>query len=84
MMLFTPVVRIPKPTWRRIAMLVNEISFMQNGEELEGLDLESTTEAFIQRIVDEYVHQYFEESTRTAAELVVRRQQQRQRRLLDF
>lgn len=83
-MIFSPVVTIPKPTWRRIEMLVGEIAYMQDGEEVTGLDLEHMTEKFIQRIVDEYARQYFEESTRTAAELVRTRRKERERRLLDY
>lgn len=83
-MFFKPVVTIEKPTWRRIEMLVNELSYMEDGEELQGLDLESATEKYIQNIVDEYARQYFEESTRAAAELVNSRRKARARKLLEY
>lgn len=73
-----PVVTINKPLWRRVRMLVGEISYMNDGEELSNLDLDHLSEKFIQRIVDEYIRQYFEESTRSAAEILSRRNQKEQ------
>ena len=83
-MIFSPVVTIPKPTWRRVQMLVSEIAYMQEEEEVSGLELDGLTEKFIQRIVDEYVRQYFEESTRAAATVVLKRRKAREDRLLGY
>jgi hypothetical protein len=83
-MIFDPVVTIPKPIWGRIEMLVKELAYMRNDDELNGFQLERSCEEFVRRIVDEYIRQYFEESTRAAAELVHKRRVLKERRELDY
>jgi hypothetical protein len=78
-MFFDPVVTISKPTWKRIEMLVEELAFMQGYGELNGFQRERQAEDFIRSIVDEYISQYFKESTRSAAELVHQRRKLRER-----
>lgn len=77
MAFWDPIVQFPSTTFRRVAMLVNEIEYMNTGEELTGLDLEHETENFIKNIVDEYIRQYFEESTRQVAQLTTRASRER-------
>ncbi|MFD1675592.1 hypothetical protein [Alicyclobacillus fodiniaquatilis] len=69
-MFFNPVVTIPKDTYRRVEMLVSEIARMQTGIELKGPDLDHECDLFIANVAEEYVRQYFEESTRSVAQFV--------------
>lgn len=71
-----PIVSINKSLWRRIEMIVCEVEYMQSGEELRGIELEEECQDFVRKIVDEYIRQYFEESTRSVAELLTRRIEQ--------
>lgn len=61
-------------------MLVEELAYMDD-ETLDGWALEARSEQFVQRIVDEYVRQYFEESTKGVAELLEREETPSKRQL---
>lgn len=69
---FDPVVTISKPTWRRLEMLVAEIAYLNGGTKLDGWTIEAEAEALVRGIVDQYVSDYFEESTHSVVQLITR------------
>ena len=71
------LVAVPKVTFRRIVMMVEEIAYLEEGEELQGDALRTLAERLAVSILDEYVRGHFHESTHAAAKMMVERHKQR-------
>ncbi|WDL96968.1 hypothetical protein [Alicyclobacillus sp. ALC3] len=71
-----PAVDVPRVTYRRLQMLVEEVSYLADGEGLASWELREQVEQLIGRILDEYVRQHFEESTKAAAQLLTARRRE--------
>lgn len=80
---FDPAISIPRVTYARLTMLVNEVSYLQEGEELTGFELRDTVDRFVGNILTEYVRQHFDESTKTAAEMIEQRRKRRRMELME-
>lgn len=72
----TPI-GVPRPTWRRLVMLVEEVSHIEYDEELGTDDIRKLAERLAVSVIDEYVKQHFRESTQEAAKRLVSRHKQR-------
>jgi|GEM_PF-4058805 len=77
---FDPTISVPRVTYARLRMLVNEVSYMEDGEELTGYDLSEAVDRFAANVLNEYIRQHFEESTKVAAILI---HEKRNRRKLE-
>lgn len=71
------VVGIPKVTFRRYVMLAEELYYLEYDEELSSSEAKEEAEKIILRVLDEYIRQHFEESTRLAVEMVVGKKKHR-------
>lgn len=74
-----PAISVPRVTYRRLAALAEEIEYLESGDELETWEQRDRVEELITNILDEYVRQHFEESTKTAAKMLNMRRIQRSR-----
>lgn len=68
-----PAVEVNRVTYRRLEMLAEEVLFLEYEEAMPSWERREQVDALIQRILDEYIRQHFEESTRTAAQLLTAR-----------
>lgn len=71
-----PAVDVPRVTYRRLQMLVEEVVYFERDDAIATWEIREQVEQLIGRILDEYVRQHFEESTRAAAELLTGRRRE--------
>ncbi|WDL97781.1 hypothetical protein [Alicyclobacillus sp. ALC3] len=71
-----PAVDVPRVTYRRLQMLVEEVMYFERENALASWELREQVEQLIGHILDEYVRQHFEESTKVAAQLLTARRRE--------
>jgi hypothetical protein len=64
------IISIPKVTFRRFCWLAEELYYLTYDEELSGSEARDEAEKIIINVLDEYVRQHFEESTKLAVNLL--------------
>ncbi len=64
------VISVPKVTFRRFVMLAAELYYLNYDKELSGSEAQEEAEKIILNVLDEYIRQHFEESTRFAVNLL--------------
>jgi hypothetical protein len=65
------IINVSRVTFRRFMMLAEEIYNLNYGMELSGFELKEVTEEIIQNVLDEYIRQHFEESTKSAVKMAM-------------
>ncbi|KPV42038.1 hypothetical protein [Alicyclobacillus ferrooxydans] len=73
------VIGVPRVTWKKIEDLVDEVYYMEQGDELESHERRDLAERLAVHILEEYVQQYFGESAKVAAEMFRQRRRERQK-----
>lgn len=68
-----PSVTVPRVTMRRLEMLVDEVTYLDTEVELQSWERHEQVQQLVTQILDEYVRQHFEESTRMVARLMTTR-----------
>lgn len=63
------IIAVPKVTFRKLEDLAEEIYFLESDEELDNRGRKELAEQLAQKVLNEYVTEYFGESTKAAAEM---------------
>jgi hypothetical protein len=66
------VISVPQVTFRRFCWLAEELYYLEYDEALSGRDAKEKAEEMMRYVLDEYVRQHFEESTRLVVNLLRR------------
>lgn len=74
------VISVPRVTFRKLEELVEEVVYMEAGDEMGSRDRKTMAEELAVNVLNQYVDQYFGEGARSAAEMFLNRK--RQQRLL--
>lgn len=61
-------------TFKRFCMIAEEVHYLNYDEELTDVECRNEAESMIQKVLDEYVRQHFEESTKNAIKLALDKQ----------
>lgn len=72
-----PIIAVPRITFKKLEELVEEVYFLETDEELDGRSRKELAEKLAQRVLNEYVVEYFGESTKVAAQMFRNRSQGR-------
>ncbi|QQE81533.1 hypothetical protein [Alicyclobacillus sp. SO9] len=67
------VVGVERIIYQRVRGMCEEVYYLEKGDYPERWELDEMTEKAIAKILDEYVRQHFEESTRVAAQMFIER-----------
>lgn len=71
--IFSPLLRVPPVVFRKFETLVEEVSYIEGGREVDNTERRILAEELMVRILNEYVDQHFRESARSAAEMFINR-----------
>jgi hypothetical protein len=63
------VISVPKVTFRKLEDLVEEVYYLEADEELDKHSRRDLAEQLAQRVLEQYVQEYFGEATKAAAEM---------------
>ncbi|MFB5191998.1 hypothetical protein [Alicyclobacillus fastidiosus] len=71
--IFSPILNVPRVTMKKFEDLVEEVTYIESGRELDGTQARVMAEQLMIRVLNEYVDQHFGESARSAAEMFINR-----------
>jgi hypothetical protein len=63
------VISVPKVTFRKLEDLVEEVYYLEADEELDKHSRRDLAEQLARHVLDQYVREYFGDSTKAAAEM---------------
>jgi hypothetical protein len=63
------VISVPKVTFRKLEDMVEELHYFDNDEELDSRGRKELAEQLAQKVLAEYVDEYFGESVKAAAQM---------------
>lgn len=75
------VIGVPRLTFKKLEDLVDEVYFLEADEEIDRSSRSEMAEKLAVRVLTDYVHEYFEESTKAAAQMFRNRRRERDRYL---
>jgi len=76
-----PIIEVPRVTFQKLEDLVEEVYFLEEDEELDSSSRKELAEKLAQRVLNEYVVEYFGASTKAAAVMFKNRRRERDRYL---
>lgn len=62
-------VHVPKATFRKLDDLVEEVYYLETDKELDGRGRKELAEKLAVRVIEQYLTEYFGESTKAAVEM---------------
>lgn len=69
------VISVPKVTFRKLEDLAEEVYYLETEEELDRRGRKELAEKLVQKVLAEYVDEYFGESAKAAAQMFRNRQE---------
>lgn len=63
------IIGIERPVYNRIREMMDEVYYFERGEYPSSAELDELAEEAVVKILEEYVRQHFEESTKAAARM---------------
>ncbi len=68
------IVSVPEVLYERFILMAKEVYYLNYDEKIDGLEAKQEAESLIRNVLNEYVRQHFEESTKAAVQMAIGRQ----------
>ncbi len=65
------IVGVPEVLFERYVLMAKEVYYLNYDEKIDGLEAKLEAETLIRNVLNEYIRQHFEESTKVAVQMAI-------------